>query len=849
MSAPDVHATESGRRTPAVWGSVPQRNKNFTGREALLEDLHRRMRADRSDVTAVLPHALHGYGGVGKTQLAVEYAYRYQNEYDLVWWVQADQGTVVRSSLASLAPRLGLSGHASARVEEAVAAVLDALRKGVPYERWLVVFDNADQPETLRGELLPHGPGHVLVTSRNHRWQGVADAVAVDVFSREESLGFLTRRVPDIASGDATRLAEALGDLPLALEQAGALQVETGMSAETYLDLLERETAKLLGEGQSADYPVPVAAAWSVSVSRLSNQMPDAMELLRRCAYFGEEPIPLDVLNRGRFVLGPPLSDTFSDPLKVSRAFRELGRYALARIDNHRKTLQVHRLIQLVIRNEVSEADAPRIRHEVHLLLSATDPGDPDDTDNWPVYAELLPHVRPSGALECDEPRVRQLARNVVRYLYATGNYAASRSWADRALERWRLDSGDHDADVLIMLRHMAGSLRAMGSFADAYELSRRTLEPMRTTLGENHEETLILLNNHAADLRARGEFAEARRLDEDSLHRHRMVFGDHRRTFMSAGNLAEDYALTGDYRQARELDETTYRDRRNFYGRDDHLEVLRSRSALARHIRQAGDYLQAHVEHERVREIYLDLVRRGVLDENHPHVLQQAVDLGVTRRLVGAYADALALLKSTYELSQRRFGEAHAETLPAAVALGNALLIAGDLDEAASLVDKTVGWHDKALGSDHPLALGCMVNQSVARRRLGDVSGGRAILDSALDGLRRRLGPEHHFGLICLVNLATADAALGKPERAAELGQDALPLLRSGLGEDHPHTLICALNLGVDLRSLGRDADAAEVSGGDLDRYRQRVGKDHPEVPDAAAGRRLELLFEPPPL
>ena len=849
MSASDVQATEPSRRTPAVWGNVPQRNKNFTGREALLDDLHRRMAADLSDVTAVLPHALHGYGGVGKTQLAVEYVYRYQYEYDLVWWVQADQGTVVRSTLAALAPRLGLSGHAAGRVDEAVAAVLDALRRGAPYERWLIVFDNADQPETLRGELLPHGPGHVLVTSRNYRWDSVADAVAVDVFSRAESLAFLTRRVPDIAAADATRLAIALGDLPLALEQAGALQVETGMSAEVYLDLLEGETAKLLGEGGSADYPVPVAAAWSVSVSRLSAQLPDAMELLRRCAYFGEEPIPLDVLNRGRFVLGPPLRDTFSDPLKVGRAFRELGRYALARIDNHHKSLQVHRLIQLVIRKEVPDDQEPLIRHEVHLLLSATDPGDPDDTDNWPIYAELLPHVRPAGALECDDPRVRQLARNVVRYLYATGNYAASRGWADRALAEWQAVSGDADPDVLIMKRHKAGALRAMGEFAEAYELSHSTLEPMRAILGENHEETLILLNNHAADLRARGEFAEARRLDEDSLHRHRSVFGDHRRTFMSAGNLAEDYALTSDYRKARELDERTYRDRRDFYGREDHLEVLRTRSALARHIRHSGDYIQAHVEHERIREIYLDLVRRSVLDEDHPHVLQQAVELGVTRRLVGAYDDALHLLRATYELGRRRFGEGHAETLPGAVALGNILLVAGDLDEAASLIDETVAQHGKALGADHPLTYGCMINQSIARRWLGDASGARAALDTALEGLCRRLWPEHHITLICRINLATTHAALGETERAWELGRDVLPHLRSALGEDHPQTQICAINLSLDLHALGREAEPGQTGEDSLARLRQTLGEDNPRVKEAAEGRRVELLFEPPPL
>nr|MDT0666166.1 tetratricopeptide repeat protein [Micromonospora sp. DSM 115978] len=185
---------------------------------------------------------------------------------------------------------MGITSIAPGRIEDAVAAVLDALRRGEPYRRWLLIFDNADQPEMIR-ELMPHGPGDVLVTSRNHRWHSMADTVEVDVFSRRESLQFLHRRVPGISDGEADRLAEDLGDLPLALEQAGALQAETGMSVEEYLQLLGNEASKLLAENPPSDYPVPVAAAWSLSVARLREQMPFAMELLRRCAFFGPEPI------------------------------------------------------------------------------------------------------------------------------------------------------------------------------------------------------------------------------------------------------------------------------------------------------------------------------------------------------------------------------------------------------------------------------------------------------------------------------------------------------------------------------------------------------------------------------
>jgi len=176
-----VTATTSGiGRYPEVWGQVPQRNKNFTGRDALLHELHAGL---ANSVTAVLPHALHGLGGVGKTQVAIEYAYRNMPSYDVVWWIPADQPELVQSSLAALAPHLDLPPASATGVQDAANSVLNALRRGKPYSRWLLIFDNADQPEDIN-DLIPRGPGHALVTSRNHRWQGMVETIPVNVFSR-----------------------------------------------------------------------------------------------------------------------------------------------------------------------------------------------------------------------------------------------------------------------------------------------------------------------------------------------------------------------------------------------------------------------------------------------------------------------------------------------------------------------------------------------------------------------------------------------------------------------------------------------------------------------------------------
>jgi tetratricopeptide (TPR) repeat protein len=834
-----------GGSVPAVWGYVPQRNKNFTGRLILLDNLRASLTADTT--TAVLPHTLHGLGGVGKTQLATEYTYRYQSEYDVVWWVPADEPSLVRPALAALASQLGLEVTLG-RTEETIAAVRNALRTGVPYSRWLLVFDNADEPEDLE-EFLPQGPGHVLITSRNRRWDDIVETIEVDVFTREESVEFLGRRVEGMDARDAGRLAEDLGDLPLALEQAGALQAQSGMSTSEYLGLYQKAAGRLLAEGSPANYPVPVAAAWSVSVGQVARHMPMALELLRRCAFFGPEPIRRDLLNNGRNVLGPPLRDFLDDPILVSRAIRELGRYALARIDNNRKTIQVHRIIQRLLRDEIADSDAHTMRHEVHQLLAAADPLEPRDAANWPAYAELYAHIAPSDVISCRQPNVRLLVINIVRYLYAIGDFVSALSDADRAIERWTAESGPDNRDLLVMSGAKASVLWSIGRYGEAYELRRATLAQMRATLGTDYEETLIVMNGHGADLRARGEFAEALELDLESLALHTAVFGDHYRTFDAANNLAVDYGLVSDYANALEHAERNYRNRRVFHSGDDDLLVLHSLGVWAKDLRLAGQYLVARETAERAYRMIRDLVARGKIDENHPLALNQAKDLSVARRKAGVFPEALELANEVYTRYQKVYDwPEHPDRLAAGINLGNALRAMNRTDEAIDRIERSVRRYGDSLGPEHPYTYASTLNLALVRRQSGEIGEARRLLDAALDGLKARLGTNHHYTLTCVTNLATAVSESGEVQAALELGEDTLRRFRAVLGADHPHTLVCATNLSLDLRGVGRQEDGAALAADTLARYRRVLGATHPDVIGAAEGQRLDFDFEPLP-
>ncbi|GAA3442867.1 hypothetical protein GCM10018955_23050 [Planomonospora venezuelensis] len=476
--------TRSPARIPEIWGKkVPGKNKNFTGRSAVLARLRESLTSS-ADPTALLPlpQALHGLGGVGKTQLAIEYAWKYRGEYDVVWWITADQPELVPSALAGLAEGLGLRSAAVVGIEEAAASVREALQRGTPYDRWLLIFDNADEPELIRGMIPDGGPGHVLITSRNSRWSGVAETVTVDVFTREESLAFLNKRVGhEVDRKEADRLATELGDLPLALEQAAALQHQTGMSTEEYIEELHERTRDLLSMGQSTEYPLSMTAAWQLSLEAVESKVPQAGDLLRCLAFFGPNPVPRDVFRRGNKGGGARMGPILKDPVALNQAFAVLNRFALVKVEGDARTVQVHRLVQALLRDSLEPHEREEIRAEVHTLMASGAPADPENNANWRSFGELVPHVRPSGLADSREDAVREFAVNIVRYLFRQGTLGPAENFAEEFLDRWQWrGAGRQDPHVLRLRRHLGSILWQLGKYTECRKLNKETHELMQ---------------------------------------------------------------------------------------------------------------------------------------------------------------------------------------------------------------------------------------------------------------------------------------------------------------------------------------------------------------------------------
>jgi hypothetical protein len=210
-----------------------------------------------------------------------------------------------------------------------------------------------------------------------------------------------------------------------------------------------------------------MTAARKLSVGALQENLPEALELLRICAFFGPEPIPRDALRRGANPMGTPVARVISDPIMLARAIRELARYALVSISG--PSIAVHRLIAALMRDELTAEEQASYRHVAHLILAGSAPRDPDDESVWPRYAGLLPHVIASSMLldECREARVRDFAMDMMRYLYTAGDPATSRQFAERCINRWTADSGPSDPTIHTAQRHLSTALILLGERTD----------------------------------------------------------------------------------------------------------------------------------------------------------------------------------------------------------------------------------------------------------------------------------------------------------------------------------------------------------------------------------------------
>ncbi|MDF6017665.1 FxSxx-COOH system tetratricopeptide repeat protein [Streptomyces sp. JH34] len=837
-TAPELRFVRTGQ--PKIMGNVPPKNPNFTGRESLLAAVERQLRED--ETTAVLPHALHGMGGVGKSQIAVEYVYRHSAEFNVIWWIPSEQENLILGALADLARSLGL--EVGPQTNAAVPAVREALRTGKPFDNWLLVFDNAEDIEAVRSYFPNGGPGKIIVTSRNREWERVATPLSVDVFDREESIALLQRRARGLSHGDADRLAAALGDLPLAVEQAGAWHAATGMSVDEYLGLLEERRPEIHQLVPSPDYPLPVAAVWDISLGRLSQDNPAARQLLEICACMAPEPIPLSLFRGGRNVgVTPELDPVLRDPLLLARATRDLSKLSLVRLDHKTSTLQMHRLMQNVIVARMDPEERTRMTRAAHLLLTTAKPGAPASPDQWPAYQAILPHVIASGAVESSDGWVRDLVYDMVFFLYYWGAHESGAAQARLAWAAWRAQSGDENLNVIRITKLLGFYLRLLGRPDEAVEHNERALAISRGA--EIPDEELIdSMWQMAGALRHKGKFLEARELAEEAFTRASDLFGPEDPTTLSA---AHDYGvslrLNGSFQAAQTIDEETVRQRELLYGPVNGL-TLNTLNGLAIDLRESGDYLGARALQE---SNYLTYVNH--FGETNAATIRAALNLAVCRRRAGVAEGGSDLAEQTLERFTTRYGLNNSDALGAATHATVERRLTGDLVGARELGEQTLAAYRKVLGDHHPYTQFARVNLAATLRAQGDTDRAERLDAQALESLEGTLGPKHINTLTAAMCRANDHYARLDFAQAMAADADLLPKFTGTAGAEHPLTLACTANLALDRRGLGASEEADRLNRLAVDGFERLLGPNHPWHTAARLHQRIECDITPLPM
>ena len=786
--APTIAASAlaSVQAAPGYWpangraiSNLPPRNLAFTGREHELAILARRLTPDPA-TSAVQPVALYGLGGVGKTQLALEFAYRHARDYDVTWWVGAQQPATISGQLLNLARRLGIPDHADQA--EILDMLADEFRQ---HARWLLVFDNAQHAHDLRPSL-PSGPGQVLVTSRNPSWGALAAPVQVEVLHRLDAVAFLGR-LTTLAPEEGAALAEALGDLPLALEQAAAYLEETTTAVSDYLELLRDRSPELFALGRPATSEETIATTWTVSLERLKTETPTARDLLSLCAFLGADDLPRSLLTGHPDALPASLASAVHDQLGIQQALAALRSYSLVTLTSD--AISMHRLVQLVVRQNLPLALQQHWATIAVRLMVATFPEEARDAEASPATAgRLLPHALTAAdhasAIGTARSETAILLHNAGHYLWQLAEHDQARLLHERALAIREADLGPDHPDVASSLSSLARVLGDLSDLHTAHALLERALAIRQVQRGPDHPDTARSLTNLARLIHSQGDLKTARRLLEQALAIFEANLGaDHPDSSWAMSSLAAVLRGQGELDHARSLLERVLTIREAQHG-PDHTAIAWSLTNLARVLHNQGDLDAARKLHERALALF-----EVNLGTDHPTVAHSLNNLGRSLYAQGDLDGARRLHERSLVIREARLGPDHPDTAWSLNNLGVIQQDLGDLDGARRIHERALAIRQSRLGPDHPDTTYSLMNLGEILRQQGDLDQARQLLEQAL-AIIEVDGSDNVKSAWVLNNLAVILELQGNLDGARQLYERALTFQRSYLGANHPETV-----------------------------------------------------------
>ena len=685
------------------------RRQRFTGREDALARLQAALRPDDGGGDG-LGVAISGGVGVGKTALALEFARRHVEDYDLVWVVNAPTRNAIADGLEALAARLGCPLPA-----ERNAGLQRVWNRLSHKRRWLLIFDNAGSPLDLQDYWPDSQTGTLIITSLNPDWGRYLAILELHELSLSETVALLGARGMSGPEEHLQLLARELGGLPLACEQAAAYIRQTGMDITQYLSLFRAHRDQLLQRGVPEDHDGTIQASWRLARARLSAS-PAAVHLAQLCASLAPEDIPLDMLAANRNVLPEELSRVVGDELGLEDTIGELRQYSL--VSRTPTRLRMHRLVQAVIVASLTGQEARDWRRRARRLLVAAAPTATSPSASWPLWQDLVPHVvflagsaDPGPGIEAD---FVDLLHRTGEYLVARGSFDDARALLERTMELAQVKAGDRatapaQLEQARTWMELGDVLCKGGNPQDAVMAYERALTVFRRYHPDDHPWvarsvaglTTAMSCHQGVSLWQAQELPRAQRSFEAALAVLRHALGPEDPVVAHAvsglGNVLQD---RGDVDGAVACQEEARDALKAAYG-PDHPDVGHVYGKLGFALGLRHDFDRAKACHEESLRILTAAFGSGQVETGWP-----LSNLGVLYLDAGDVEQAIALQTRAEQIFEAAPGDGVATRI-ARWRLARALLSSGRTDQAVRLLAEALPFLTRRLGAGHPDVLG----------------------------------------------------------------------------------------------------------------------------------------------
>jgi tetratricopeptide (TPR) repeat protein/transcriptional regulator with XRE-family HTH domain len=762
----------------SYWEIPYPRNPFFSGRAHLLTHLHQQL-TGKHPVALNQSYALSGLGGIGKTQLALEYAYQHAHDYHAIFWISAETIDTISSSFIFIAELLKLLEGQKQDQQQVVKAVHRWL---VTHKDWLLIFDNVEDLSLIKPFLPPARAGAVLLTTRLHALAGLAHTLELSPFSHAEALRFLLKRaqlvdaalsldeVPSEALQAATDLVKAMDGLPLALDQAGAYIESTGCSLSDYLHLFQHSRGRLLAERSlGADHPQSVVQTFLLSFEQLSQRSAGAADLLRLCALLHPDAIPEELIRGGADQWSPVLHEAVEDALALDQTLAELLRFSLVKRSAEQRALSLHRLVQVVLWEAMVEDEREkwlaRALAALNQMFLDQMFREGSGYENWQQCERLLPH-----ALVCLE----------------------------------RADA-NHDDLVLASLAFKAGQyLQVRGRYVEAEPLYQRALSIRERLLGLEHAEVAAVLERVADLSQERGKYVEAEPLflRAQTIYE-RQTKPDHLRLAMTLKQLALTYTKQGKYAEAETLFLRALHICEQQLG-ETHPSIAGILNCLALTFSEQGKYAEAEPLHLRALALH-----EQQLGPDHRQLASPLNDLAILYAMQGNYVKAEPLLQRCLHICEQQLGEMHPNVALPLHNLAEVYQLQGKNAEAEPLYQRALRIREQQLGLDHPLVASPLHGLAGIFQAQERYVEAEPLYQRALSIREQTLGALHPKTAETLHGLATLREVQGNLREATSLYQRALSICEQILGLHHPRTTQTRERLHLVLATLEKAQEA----------------------------------------